>query len=359
MSTTQGGRCPCGKYARARNCPACKGLVLATTPDSDRQRMKLAQELASTNRKYADALGQIERLEKERGAWGLFDGVAPVVIEARAGSGTSEATAVVVASDWHYEEQVVPATVSGLNEFNLTIAEQRAQKFFTASVRLVKLLQQDVNIHTLILALLGDFFSGDIHEEVEEMCQVPPMEAVILVLNQLTGGIDFILNHTNLTLVVPCHSGNHARTTKTTRFGAENGHSLEYLMYHFLQAHYRNEPRVVFQVAPGMHSYVQVYDQTVRFQHGHAVKYNGGVGGIYIPVNKAIGQWNKGKHADLDVFGHFHQLRDGGNFICNGSLIGYNTFALSIKADYEPPKQTLFLIDKKRGRTCTWPILFK
>ena len=85
--------------------------------------------------------------------------------------------------------------------------------------------------------------------------------------------------------------------------------------------------------------------------------YQGGVGGIYIPVNKSIAQWSKAKHADLDIFGHFHQLRDGGNFLCNGSMIGYNAFALSIKADFEEPKQILTLIDKRRGRTCTWPIL--
>ena len=122
--------------------------------------------------------------------------------------------------------------------------------------------------------------------------------------------------------------------------------------------YYRDEPRIKWIIPEGIHSYLDIYDTTIRFHHGHAVKYGGGVGGIYIPVNKAIAQWNKGRRADLDVFGHFHQLRDGGNFLCNGSLVGYNAFALSIKADYEPPKQALFLIDKKRGRTCTWPILF-
>ena len=78
---------------------------------------------------------------------------------------------------------------------------------------------------------------------------------------------------------------------------------------------------------------------------------------MFTPTYTSIDDWNKAKRADLDVFGHFHQLRDGGNFICNGSLIGYNAYAMSIKAHFEPPKQTLFLMDKKRGRTCTWPIL--
>ena len=40
----------------------------------------------------------------------------------------------------------------------------------------------------------------------------------------------------------------------------------------------------------------------------------------------------------------------------NGSLIGYNAYALSIKASFEPPTQTYFLLDKKRGRTMTAPI---
>ena len=57
------------------------------------------------------------------------------------------------------------------------------------------------------------------------------------------------------------------------------------------------------------------------------------------------------------MFGHFHQRKDGSNFISNGSNIGYNPFALSIKADYEAPSQQLFMINKKYGRTCTWPVL--
>jgi hypothetical protein len=183
------------------------------------------------------------------------------------------------------------------------------------------------------------------------------MHAIVTVQNMLIGGIEFLLDHTKVALTIPCHSGNHARTTKTTRFGAENGHSLEFLLYAHLAAYFRSEPRVQFQIATGMHSYLNVYGQTIRFMHGHSVKYGGGVGGIYIPINKALSQWDKGRRADLSVLGHFHQMRDGGNFLVNGSLIGYSSFALSIRADYEQPKQALFLLDKRRGRTCTWPVL--
>ena len=79
--------------------------------------------------------------------------------------------------------------------------------------------------------------------------------------------------------------------------------------------------------------------------------------GITIPVNKAIAGWNKAHTVDLDVFGHYHQRFDGGSFICNGSLIGYNAYAVSIKAGYEPPSQTCFLINRQfQAKTAVMPI---
>jgi hypothetical protein len=129
-------------------------------------------------------------------------------------------------------------------------------------------------------------------------------------------------------------------------------------MYAALAAHFRNEPRVEFLVAMGYHSYVELYGKTIRFHHGHAINYGGGVGGITIPVKKAIANWQRGRKADLDCFGHFHQFMDGGTFIANGSMIGYNAFALQIKAEFEKPKQAFFLWDKTRGKTVTAPILF-
>lgn len=324
----------------------------------DREKRKLLDEIARLKLQYKTALGTIEGFEQAQEAMtALSTGQETLHIVPRAGYGTSEATVVALASDWHIEEHV-GGEVGGLNCYSIAIAEQRAIRFFQSLLRLVQLLQQDVQITQMVLALLGDFITGNIHgEENAESNELMPMHAIVRAQNMLISGIDFLLTNTSLKFVIPCHSGNHARTTLKTRFTAENGHSLEYLMYTHLAAYYRHESRITFIIPEGMHSYVEIYNTTIRFHHGHAVKYGGGVGGIYIPVNKAIAQWNKGRQADLDVFGHFHQLRDGGNFICNGSLIGYNAFALSIKADYEQPKQALFLIDKKRGRTCTWPIL--
>lgn len=324
----------------------------------DLSKRRSDAELSALRTNYKEALTTIDRQKKLLNISTLLnDGLDTYRIVPKRGQGTSEGVAVAVASDWHVEERI-GAEVGGLNVFNLDVAHARGTRFFQSLFRLVRLLQQDIKIPTLILALLGDFISNDIHEEFADLTDLQPMHAIVAAQNMLISGIDFLLAQLpGVALVIPCHSGNHARTTKTTRFSAENGHSLEYLMYLHLQTHYREEPRVTFIIPEGYHSYVQVYDQTIRFHHGHALRYAGGIGGLFIPTYKAIDQWNTGRHADLDVFGHFHQMRDGGRFIANGSLIGYSGFALAIKAPFEPPRQTLFLMDKKRGRTCTWPIL--
>jgi hypothetical protein len=337
----------------------------ARTPDAmlsaERQQLALREELSTTKKKLSASEADVKRLRRELHLTNEVAGleISPAVIAPHHGTGTSEGTIVAVASDWHVEERVDPAKIGFVNSYTLDDAKRRAESFFKSTLRLTRLLQQDIKIENIVLALLGDFITNDIHEDMPELCQLPPTLAVEFAQNLLVSGIEFLLANSDVKLTIPCHSGNHARTTRTTRFAQENGHSLEYLMYRSIAGHFaaRGEKRVEFRIADGYHSYVDVYGKTIRFHHGHAINYQGGIGGIFIPAFKAISQWDKMRQVDLDVFGHFHQMKDGSKFLSNGSLIGFNSFALSIKADYESPRQTLFLMDKKRGRTCTWPIL--
>jgi hypothetical protein len=271
-------------------------------------------------------------------------------IRPKLSAGTSESAAVVVWSDHHSEELVRSGAVSGKNEFNLEIYDRRFSQLVHGTLAWLGIEQQKTTIKTLVIALLGDYFTNSIHEDAAESNLLSPMDAAYNAQNHLIGGIDYILEHTpkDLELLIVCHSGNHARITKKQRIATETGNSLEHYMYYVMRDHYKGNKRIKFQIAEGYHSFVTFFDHyKIRFHHGHAIKYAGGVGGITISVNKAIAQWNKTQWADLDVFGHFHTKFDGGNFIANGSLIGYNPYAVFIKASYEKPSQTFFLINKK------------
>lgn len=366
--STSGYCRPCSNRFRAaitKPADAVRIDGIATPPEpgrlleADKLVARLTVKAASATAKYTEALKQVESLEK---ALGVMDALkacgAPQAIRPKFGSGTSEAMPWLVASDWHSEERVDPRKINHLNAFSLEIADLRIERFWQASERLVRLLKQDVKVPTVGVALLGDFITGQIHgAENAEANQLLPTEAICWVQDRIVAGLELLLSSYKGDVLVVCHSGNHSRTTQQNRLnGNENGHSLELLLYVHLLTHFRNEKRITINIAEGYHTFQEVYGKTIRFHHGHSLRYGGGRGGLFTPTYDAIDNWNKAKRADLDVFGHFHQMRDGGNFLCNGSLIGYNGFAQRIKASYEEPKQTLFLMDKKRGRTCTWPV---
>ena len=280
--------------------------------------------------------------------------------EIKAGSKMNgEATIVAVASDWHVEETVAPDTVNGLNTYNLDMSRRRADQFFRTLLKLSLIESQHTTVKNIVLALLGDFISGNIHDEIIELTSLPPVEAAIRAQEYIISGIQYLLDNSEFELTVVCHSGNHGRITKTTHFATEAGNSLEYMMYKSIASHFRLEKRVKFIVPNSYHSYMEIYGKTIRFHHGHSVKFGGGVGGITIPVNKAIAQWNRSRTADIDVFGHFHQAYDGGNFIANGSMIGYNVYAISIKASYERPAQMVFAMHSKLGHYVTRRVYFE
>ena len=316
---------------------------------------KARNELKLLRRKYRQAIDDLKAKDTVIESFKEND-IETYKIRLKSTNSKGQATAFMVASDWHIDEKVRPSTVSGLNNFNEKIARKRAERFFQNGVVLLKMSQRDVEIKTLVLALLGDFISSNIHDELLENTTLRPVEAILFAQELIASGIEYILRHTDVNLVIPCSIGNHSRITKRIHISNETGNSLEYSLYYNLAKHFKVNKRVKFLIADGYHSYIKVYNKVIRLHHGHFLRYNGGVGGIYIPVNKAIAQWNKGKHADFDVFGHFHQFKDGGNFICNGSLIGWNAFAVNIKADFDKPKQGFFLFDKNRGKTLVAPI---
>ena len=270
----------------------------------------------------------------------------------------SEATAVWLASDWHVGERVTLGQTNGINQYSPTIAKQRASDFFINALRLTNIQASSITIKTVVLALLGDFITGHLHMQAVETNYFAPVEETIYAQNLLASGIKYVLENSDYELVIVCKSGNHGRTTKFSEFGSENGHSHEFFMYSSLRDTFKNEKRVKFIIDQGDHTYIDIYKYTCRFLHGHSIKFGGGVGGITIPVNKAMAQWDKVKKAYCTFFGHFHQRMDGGNWMANGSLIGFNAFALSIKASAEIPAQQFCLIDKERGKTIVAPILF-
>ena len=271
--------------------------------------------------------------------------------------GLNRCLPIALASDWHIEERVRPETVSFLNEYNPDIAAERAQKFFRNTLRLINMQRAGARIDEAVLWLGGDLITGYIHPELVEENYLSPIEAVDRAFDILVGGIQFLLAEGDFTkLHIPCSYGNHGRTTEKIRIASGARNSYEWGLYHRLRKHFAalKEPRAAFQVAAGYHQYVDIGDDiALRFHHGDAIRYAGGVGGVTVPLMKAIHNWNTApregsriaRAATCDFLGHFHQYFGCSRWVVNGSLIGWNPYAVQIRAQYEEPQQAFCMVD--------------
>lgn len=270
----------------------------------------------------------------------------------------SKGKAMLCCNDWHAEERIDPATVNGLNEFDLTICQRRVDRLWQKAVRMADVAKGLTAIDEIVVWLGGDLINGFIHEELQESNFLGPAEAVSFVEGLVYTGLTFLADETGLPLRVVCSIGNHGRSTHKTRISTGYRSSWEWLAYQHLARLFRTDKRVTFTCEPSYHTYQDVCGHAVRFHHGDNVKYNGGVGGISISVNKAVAQWNKTKRADYDIFGHFHQSGFGPQYrwICCNCLVGYNAYAISIKAEYSPPAQTFLVFAPEHGLVMDLPI---
>lgn len=265
------------------------------------------------------------------------------------------ATAIVLLSDWHVEEKVDAETINGINEYNPQIAKSRAENVIKNSLKLVNKEREHSEIHDLVLWLGGDFITGYIHPELEESNYMTPIEAIMFVQSLLSSALNFYKQNGNFRrIIVPCNIGNHGRIHHKPRVSTANKNSYEYMMYHQLK---NTHSDTEFVIPEGMYTYLSLYDRLFRFFHGDHIKFQGGIGGLTVPLVKAIMRADMQNKAYYNFMGHYHQLWEAtNNTMVNGSLIGYGTYAQRIGANPEPPQQGLRIMDSKRGLTAKFPI---
>jgi len=327
--------------------------------NKDRGHASLKDSIKETNQKYTYLLKENDKLSK---LLNLSEQVNSKVVQnykiTATKIGGREATALALLSDLHAEERVDAYTVNNLNEYNPEICKQRVSNYFVNLLKLIKKERQDVKINRLVLALLGDNINGDIHEEYKQTNYLTPIEASLFVYEIFINGINYLLKDKGLEKIdVICKIGNHSRTTLKPYTNEEAKMSYEYGIYKHLAKHYENESRINFIIDDSYFTYIKIYDVMVRAHHGHNVKFGGGIGGLTVPLIKYIHRANEQIKADLDIIGHFHTRYSLPFVLVNGSVVGFDGYALKIGARPERAMQTLQLIDSMLGLTVNTPIL--
>lgn len=323
--------------------------------------LERAAEASKTRQLRSEHKQLVEELAEARKRLGAHEryGLLPLrpVKRLELGSGLREATAVAMLSDCHVEEMVRPGSTPVSNCYNLQIADHRMARFFSGVEWLVQNARESWKVRSLQLWYGGDMMTGAIHDENIETAQLGCIETIHWLQPRLVAGARQLVEKLQLTsLQLVMSYGNHGRNTPKPRRATGAAHSYEWGMYQRIAAELVGDKRIECLATPTGHQYTEVYDRVLHWHHGDETNYGGGVGGITIPLNKATAQWDKARRADFHHFGHWHQYMSLNNMTVNGSLIGYNPYAMSIKATPEDPQQAFYLLDSKRGRTMACPI---
>lgn len=203
--------------------------------------------------------------------------------ESHKGSGC---TAILMLSDLHLEERVDPDVCMGF-KYDLEIAAKRNDRVINTAIEVLENQRRFFPWKELVIWLGGDMISGAIHQELEATNFQGPAEAILFAQDMMLADIEKLrtaLNPRKVTIV--CNMGNHGRTTHRKRFSDGYNHSWEWLAFHNMARLFEKDKAVQFVIAKGSLIEMEIETTPVRFTHGDDIRFEGGVGGVFIPLAK-------------------------------------------------------------------------
>lgn len=326
------------------------------SPEIDSKIQSTSSEMLRWKAKYRDALDVISDQERMISTLMSIPKSPEIVPIFERDMSEREAVPVIVASDWHIEETVTKCITNGKNEYNLDIAERSIKQFFSNATYMINRERKDIKINTVVVAILGDIINGVLRAEDLQNNSVTSIDALTIARSLIYSGIKKMAEDTGCDIKVICTVGNHGRITEKIFPSNQVHNSLEYLMYKTIERDFRDNTKVEVKVSESYYFMQEIFGMKIRFHHGHIFKFNGGIGGLSVPVLRKIAQMNLTENADLDVCGHFHSTQIFSNALLNGSIVGSNGYSMSLGIPFERPCQLFFMIDSKYGRTTVCPI---
>ena len=280
---------------------------------------------------------------------------------------------VTIWSDWHLGERVLGNEVNGVNSFDLKIAEARIKRLVG---RTLDVCFNHMGSHGappkypgIVINLLGDIVSGEIHHELELTNEEPLYPIILRAVDYLVAALTALRQHFDKIHVV-CTPGNHGRNTARPEFKRYTVRNADWLIATMTEraiTKWLKASNITFSIPEAGELVYPVYEHRFLATHGDALGVRGGDGIIgllgpicrgEIKVSRQFAQVNQ--DYDTALMGHWHQLLWLQRAIVNGSLIGFNEYAhRGIRATFELPQQALFFVHPKRGITIRCPIFLE
>jgi UDP-2,3-diacylglucosamine pyrophosphatase LpxH len=324
--------------------------------EREKEIKRLRRALANSGTRVAE----LERFLDRYAAVKPQDQKVPAWVKPRRRRKAHHGTPVLMLSDLHLDEVVEPAEMDGLNEYNRAIAHQRLEGVVNSAVMLMHDYVAGLTLDGIVVPLLGDIITGDIHEELAKTNEDTVQGTIVHWVPALAAALSYLADEFGH-VFVPCVDGNHDRGTKKTQAKKRTESSNAWIIYNWLADTLRDDERITFSIGTSPHQRIDVYDTRFLLAHGDAFRSAGGVGGLYPSMNKWLLRMhnlysNARNDFDYALIGHWHQLLWGSDFVVNGSLKGYDEYARHGGFNFEEPQQALFVVTPERGVVQRMPV---
>ena len=235
-------------------------------------------------------------------------------------------------------DRVEEAQMVGLNEYNIDIFNKRLYGWANQLLELVELRRNFAPIDDLVVPMLGDMISGDIHEELARTNIDNCLGQMIRGANLVAQALMFLAGNFQ-TIHVPCVVGNHGRMTRKPPM-KDKYMDWDYMLYQWVAAFCREQSNITFDIPRGFVNSFQAGNKTVLIMHGDSVP-GAGVG---TSILRIVSNFRNVLHYGFDsvMMGHFHRIDEfdigtGEVHIC-GTMKGGDEFALQRLQVFTPPK---------------------
>jgi predicted phosphodiesterase len=271
--------------------------------------------------------------------------------------------------DIHWGQQIAAEQTGGMNTFNRAIAKIRLRRWTANVIDLCYNHMTHPHYPGIIVPLMGDIISGNIHEELRETNEGPVMVSVMEAQSEIARALTVLADHFKR-VFVPCVVGNHGRNSIKPRFINRTHENYEWGIYMNLREYFKNDARFTFLIPDEPDAFFSVYGHRFMQTHGDTLGVKGGDGmiGALGPIargNLKIGRAEKeiGRDFDTLLIGHWHAHQPAGAMlpvIVNGCVCGYDTYArLQLRVPFSRPTQMLVFVHPKYGLTAQWAVFLE
>lgn len=269
-------------------------------------------------------------------------------------------TPLLLISDWHLDEVVDQAEINGCNQYNRRIAVERMKRTFEKTITLLKKHLVAPKYDGIVIAVGGDMFSGDIHEELSDTNEGYINESMLIASDTLVPCIARMADEFGK-VFVPWVVGNHPRQSKKPRAKGRVKDNFEWLLGQYVARELKHDKRITFNIPTSADCSFEIYKKRFLLTHGDQFQGGTGIAGLYSPLMLGIARKQKrqmaiGQPFDVVMMGHWHQYIHAQNLIVNGSVKGYDEYAFVSNLPFEEPQQALFIVRPDGKITFRMPV---